>query len=142
LGAVDTREALIADSQFGGGATTWAPATWFLALSTTTPAGDGSGFTEPSVGAYARLSLTNNATNFPAAVTVASTTTKTNGVAFTMANPTANWGLITYFGFFVASSGGTVQYWFKLDANITVNNGNTPVQFDPGQLIMTWGATS
>jgi len=140
VGAVDGRERAIADSQFGGGATTWAPANWFLGLSTTTPATDASGFTEPVGGSYARPSITNNATNFPAATTSAGTTTKSNGTAFTLANPTGTWGLITHFGFFIIVSGGTPEYWFKLDAAITVNNGNTPVQFDIGQLIMTWGA--
>lgn len=140
MGATDSRERAIADSQFGGGATTWAPATWFLGASTTTPATDGSGFTEPVGGSYGRISLTNNATNFPAASTSAGTTTKANGTAFTFANPTGNWGLLTYIGFFVATSGGTPEYFFKLDANITVQSGNTPVQFDIGQLIMTFGA--
>jgi hypothetical protein len=142
VGAVDSRERAIADSQFGGGLTTWAPTSWFLALSTTTPATDGSGFTEPVGGAYARVSLTNNATNFPAASTTAGTTTKANGTAFTFVNPTGTWGLLTHFGFFTASSGGTPEYWFKLDSSITVNSGNTPVQVDIGQLTMTFGATS
>jgi hypothetical protein len=142
LGATDARERVIADGQFGGGASTWSPTNWFLALSTTTPATDGSGFTEPVGGSYARPSITNNATNFPAASTSSGTTTKTNGTTFAFANPTGNWGLITYFGFFTAITGGTPEYWFKLDANITVQSGNTPVQFDAGGLIMTFGATS
>src|SRR3954469_24674147 len=85
LGATDARERSLADSQFGGGATTWAPASWFPALSTTTPAADGSGFTEPVGGSYARPTITNNATNFTAAVTSAGTTTKSNGTAFVFA---------------------------------------------------------
>lgn len=140
MGAIDSRERSIADSQFGGGATTWAPATWFLGISTTTPAGDGTGFTEPSGGAYARVSITNNATNFPAAVTVSGITTKQNGIKFTFPNPTASWGLITYCGFFTASTGGVPEYWFQLDVAITVNSGNTPVEFDIGQLIWAWGS--
>lgn len=140
MGAVDVAERNIADSQFGGGATTWAPATWYAGLSTTTPADDGTSFTEPAGGAYARVALTNNSTNFPAATTSGGITTKVNGVAITFPNPTGNWGLLTYVGFFTASSGGTPQYWFKLDAGITAQNGNTPVQFDIGQLVMSWGS--
>lgn len=140
--AIHARDVLIADSQFGGGSTTWAPATWFVGLSTTTPAKDGTGFTEPVGGSYARSSQTNNSTNFPAAVTASGETTKSNGVAFAFATPTGNWGLITYCGFFTASSGGLPQYWFPLDAQITVNSGNTPVQFDAGQLIMRFGASA
>lgn len=142
MGATDPRERAIADSQFGGGATTWAPATWYVGLTYTTPATDGSGFTEPVGSAYARCATTNNATNYPAASTSSGTTTKANGTTFAFPNPTGTWGLITYFGFFTASTGGLPEYWFKLDAAITVQNGNTPVQFDIGQLIMTFGATA
>jgi hypothetical protein len=139
VGATDARERTIADSQFGGGATTWAPATWYLGLSTTTPNDDGSGFTEPTGGSYARVAITNNATNFPAAVTSSDgVTTKTNGAKFTFPNPTGTWGAIVYYGFFTASTGGTAQYVAPLDAGITVRNGNTPVEFDVSQLSMSF----
>lgn len=130
------REPLIADSQFGGGATTWAPATWYLALSTTTPANDGTGFTEPVGGNYARVPITNNATNFPAAINDNGVTKKISGAKFTFPNPTGSWGVVTHFGFFTASSGGTVQYWQKLDTSISPKSGNTPVEFDISQLVM------
>lgn len=140
--AIYDRDRLIADSQFGGGATTWAPATWFVGLSTTTPAKDGTGFTEPVGGSYARSSQTNNATNFPAAVTAGGETTKVNGTNTVFANPTGNWGLVTHFGYFIASSGGVVAYWFKLDAPIPCASGSTPVQFDAGGLILRFGAAA
>jgi hypothetical protein len=136
MGATLGREAIIADSQFGGGSSTWAPATWYLALSTTTPSNDGSNFTEPSGGSYARVSITNNATNFPAAVNDNGVTKKISGAKFTFPNPTGAWGTVTHFGFFTASSGGTVQYWQALDASIAPKSGNTPVEFDIGQLVM------
>lgn len=132
--ATDARERTIADSQFGGGATTWAPATWYIGLSTTTPNEDGTGFTEPVGGSYARVGLTNNATNWPAAVTTSGVTLKKNGVAATYTNPTGNWGLIVCYGLFTAVSGGTPEYWGALDTQITVQSGNTPVQFDINQL--------
>jgi hypothetical protein len=138
MAAVDERERLIADSQFGGGATTWAPATWYLGISTTIPNDDGTNFTEPVGGAYARVALTNNATNFPAAVTTSGRTTKSNGAKFTFPNPTANWGTASHYGFFTALSGGTVQYHNVLDTPVTIRNGNTPVEFDIGQLVMDW----
>lgn len=138
MGAIDTRECTLADSQFGGGATTWAPATWYLGLSTTIPNEDGSNFVEPSGGSYARVALTNNVTNFPAATTVAGVTTKKNGTKFTFTNPTGLWGLCIYYGFFTASSGGLPQYHNPLDTPITVQSGNTPVEFDIGMLIMPW----
>lgn len=134
MGATATRERAIADNQFGSGT----PATWFLGLSTTTPNNDGSGFTEPTIGAYARVSVTNNVTNFPAASTVDGVTSKTNGTKLTFVNPTGTWGAILAYGWFLASTGGTPEYWNPLDASVTVRNGNTPVEFDVNQLVMTW----
>jgi hypothetical protein len=138
VGATDARERTLADSQFGGGATTWAPATWYLGLSTTAPNEDGTGFVEPVGGSYARVTITNNATNFPAATTAAGVTTKTNGIAFTFTNPTGTWGSINYYGFFTALTGGTPEYWNPLDVSITVKSGNTPVEFAASQLVMPW----
>ncbi len=137
MGASDSRERAVLDSQFGGGATTWAPGSWFLGLSLTTPNDDGTNFTEPTGGAYARVTITNNATNFPAATTVGGVTSKTNGVAFAFVTPTANWGMVVAYGFFTALSGGTPEWTNPLDTPITVNTGNTPVQFAAGTLIIT-----
>lgn len=137
MGATDARERLVADSQFGGGATTWAPATWYVGLSKTTPNDDGTNFTEPTgVGSYARAPLTNNSTNWPAATTTSGVTKKTNGAKATFPNPTADWGLQTHYGLFTSLSGGTPEYTFPLDAAITVRNGNTPVEFDIGQIVI------
>lgn len=138
MGASDTRERAIADSQFGGGATTWAPATWYLGLSTTAPADDGSNFTEPVGTAYARVAVTNNATSFPPAATSQGITTKQNGVKMTFPNPTGSWGTLGYWGFFTASSGGTPEWSGPLDTTISPKSGNTPVEFDVGQLVMSF----
>lgn len=136
--ATNPREAIIADSQFGGGGHTWAPSTWYLGLSKTTPNDDGTNFTEPVGLGYSRVAVTNNTTNFPAAVTNLGITTKTNGAAFTFTNPTGLWGLLTDLGWFTALTGGVPQYVKELDTPITVQNGNTPVQFAIGQLVMPW----
>lgn len=138
MGAHEARERVIADSQFGGGSTSWAPATWYVGLSTTTPNDDGTGFTEPTGGSYARKAVTNNTTNFPAAETVSGVTRKRNGTKITFTNPTGDWGVITHYGLFTAATGGTPEYSNPLDAAITVKNGNTPVEFDVNQLVMTW----
>lgn len=137
-GATHARRVTIANSQFGGGASSWAPATWYCGLSTTTPSDDGSGFTEPVGGAYARAAVTNNATNFPPATTVSGETTKTNGTKITFPNPSGTWGALGHYGFFTSASGGTPEYTQPLDAAITVKSGNTPVEFDIGQMILPW----
>lgn len=133
-GATDSRERVIADSQFGSGN----PATWYLGMSTTTPNEDGTGFTEPVGGSYARVAVTNNTTSFPAATTVSGDTTKVNGVKFTFPNPTGNWGALGHYGWFLASSGGTPEYTNPFDAAITAKSGNTPVELDIGQMVMPW----
>jgi len=136
MSASDLRERLVLDSQFGGGVTTWAPATWYVGISTTQPNDDGTNFTEPVGGAYARVAATNNATNWPAATTTAGATTKKNGVAFTFPTPSANWGAIGWYGLFTAATGGSPEYTNPLDTTITVNNGNTPVEFAISALVI------
>jgi hypothetical protein len=136
--AVDIQEVLIADSQFGGGATTWAPATWYCGLSTTVPNDDGSNFTEPSGFAYARAAIVNNVTNWPGATTVAGITTKVNGTVINFPNPTGLWGTLIYWGLFIASTSGVVRYFNPLDTPVTPQNGNTPVQIPAGTLILPW----
>lgn len=147
--ATDARERLIADSQFGSGAVSvtpsgtliggaFAPATWYLGLSKTTPNEDGSNFTEPVGSNYSRVAVTNNATSFRPAATSLGVTTKSNLIKFTFANPSGTWGLLTDFGWFLASSGGVPEYTHALDVPITVQNGNTPVEFDVDQLVMVW----
>lgn len=134
MGATAPRERIIADNQFGGGT----PANWYLALSTTTPNDDGTGFTEPSGLGYTRVTVANNTTSFGAAQTVAGDTTKTNAIKLTFPNPTGTWGLIVAYGWFDVATAGTVQFFNPLDASITVRNGNTPVEFDINQLVMSW----
>lgn len=136
--AHSSRERAIADSQFGGGSTSWAPATWYLGLSIAAANDDGTGFSEPSGLGYARVAITNNGTNFPAATTVGGLTQKVNGAKFTFGNPSGTWGLMGWYGFFLALTGGTPEYSNPLDAPITVRSGNTPVEFDVSQLVMTW----
>jgi len=136
--ATDARERALADAEFSLTAL-GAPATWFVALSTTAPNDDGTNFTEPVGGSYARVSKTNNTTNFPLAVTTAGVTEKKNGTAITFPNPTADWGTILAVGFFTASSGGTVQHWLLLPVGgQLVKNGNTPVEFAINALVMTF----
>lgn len=132
MGATDARERAVADNQFGSGT----PVNWFWGLSTTTPNDDGTNFTEPSGGAYARVSHANSATNWPAATTSSGTTTKKNATAITWPNPTASWGVITYVGAFTASTGGTPEYTFVLETSISPKSGNSPVEIAANDLVV------
>lgn len=139
MGAIDEREVIILNGQFGSGSTTYSPTTWFVGLSTTTPNDDGTNFSEPTIGVanYARVSVTNNGTNFPVATTSGGVTSKSNGTAFTFNNPSGTWGTVTHWGLFIASTGGNAQFTGELEIPITIQNGNTPVEFAIGQLVIS-----
>ncbi|MDP9488130.1 MAG: hypothetical protein M3Q49_20465, partial [Actinomycetota bacterium] len=80
----DFMENTILNEVFGG--VNYVPVgTVYVALYTTAPDDAGAGGTEVSGGAYARVAVTNNATNWPAAVGGA----KSNGVAITFPQATA-----------------------------------------------------
>lgn len=139
MSASAPRERLLADSQFGAGAQgSFAPATWYLGTSTTTPADDGTGFTEPVGNNYARVAVTNNSTNFPAASTADNVTTKINGAKVTFPVPSGPWNPQTYWGWFTASTGGVPQYTGELDQPTSPRSGNNPVEFDVGQIVIEW----
>lgn len=109
------------NNRFGAAAAT-ATATHYLGLSTTTPAVDGTGVTEPVGNGYARVAITNNTTNWPAA----SGRSKSNGAAFTFPTATgAGWGTITHFVLFDASTGGAVRAYGPLATPTTVAAGET-----------------
>jgi hypothetical protein len=68
------------------GSTTLGPATVYIALFTAAPTAGGGG-TEVTGGSYARVAVTNNATNFPAA----SGASKSNGTLIDFGTATADW---------------------------------------------------
>ena len=102
-------------------ATYTAPATMHVGLSTTTITDAGGNITEPSGGSYARVSVTNNATNWPAAAAGA----KANGAAFTFPAATASWGTVTDFFISDAASGGNILCYGVLTTPKTIDSGDT-----------------
>ncbi|MBA7588319.1 hypothetical protein ES708_30374 [subsurface metagenome] len=107
------------------------PATVYVALYTVAPTDVGGG-TEVSGGAYARVAVTNNATNWPAAVAGA----KANGTEITFETATANWGLCVAFAILDAASAGNFLYWGDLTDNKDVKDGDT-AKFAVGDLAIT-----
>ena len=123
----------VLDHVFGAAAYT-APATLYVALFTATPSDTGGG-TEVTIGsnAYARVAVTNNATNFPAA----SGGAKANGTAITFPQATpSGWGVVTQFGIYDASTAGNLLAWGDLTASKTVDALDT-VSFAIGDLDIT-----
>ena len=116
------------DTTLGSGS----PATVFIAACTVAPDSDGLNFLEPVGGSYARLSITNNATNFPAA----SAGSKSLNIAHSFAKATGDWGTILAFAEFSVSSAGTARRWGILTTAQTVNTGST-IKFQIGGMVWT-----
>jgi hypothetical protein len=115
------------DHLFGGGDFT-RPATVYLAIYTATP-NDAGGGTPVSAADYARLAITNNPTNFPAA----SGRHKTNGVDLVYPEATNAWGQIVAWALFDAVTAGNILAWGACtqQQNITVGSA---AKFKAGDL--------
>lgn len=136
-GFVDTVERALLDHFLTDAAYT-PPATMYLALSSTTPGDDGTNFTEPSGGAYARVSTA--AADWGAATGTAPAT-KSNTAVKTFPTATANWvsgSNLTYFGLFDASTAGNLLAFGQLGTAKPVLNGDT-ASFAAGALVLKLG---
>lgn len=118
----DSEANALLDYKFGAGANDLAPATYYVGLSLTTPAADGTNITEPSGGSYARVAVTNNSTNWPAA----SSRVKSNGTVITFPTATGTWGSVTDFFLADASTAGNVLAYGELTTPQTVTSTGTP----------------
>lgn len=107
------------------------PATYYVALSTTTPTNTGTNVTEPVGNSYARVAVTNNSTNFPAA----SGRAKSNGVVIAFNTATGSWGTCTHFCLYDAASGGNFVAWGALTTPVSPTAG-TQASFAVGALVI------
>lgn len=133
-GPTDAEEQAMLNGVFNDPAYT-PPATRYIALSTTTPADDGTNFTEPVGNAYARVATT--AADWGAASGTAPAV-KSNSVALTFPTATGSWGTITWFGIFDALTGGAPKWTGTLSVAKTVGVNDTP-QFAIGQMVLELG---
>jgi hypothetical protein len=127
----DFIENKLLDLLFGNTAYT-IPSPVFVSLFTAAPSDSGGG-TEVTGGSYARVSVTNNSTNFPAA----SGGAKSNGTVITFPAPTANWGTVVAFGIHDASTAGNLLGWATLTTNRVINSGDGAPKFAIGDLDIT-----
>ena len=118
------------------------PTTVYIGLLTAAPA-DAGGGTEVSGGAYARVQVgpslaTWNGTHGNTTGVSSGTGGQTsNAATITFPTPTANWGVITHFGIFDASSAGNLLFHGALTASKTVNNGDPAPVFNAAALTIT-----
>lgn len=120
-----------------------APANTYVALFTAAPSDSGGG-TEVSGGSYARVTVSGALASWAGTQSAGSTTASSgtggvtsNNAAITFPAPTANWGTITHFGIFDASSGGNLLLHGALTASKTVNNGDAAPNFAIAALSFT-----
>lgn len=123
----------ILDGVLGGPAFSL-PATVWVALSTAaySETATGASMSEVSGGAYARVSLTNNSTNWPAAVNGA----KSNGTSVTFPAASASWGTVLSFYIVDAASSGNCLYGGDLATGRTISASDT-ASFAAGALSIT-----
>jgi hypothetical protein len=132
-GFPDYLEPKLLDHVFGGADYTRL-ATLYFGYSTTTVT-DAGGKTEPAVGSYARVAVTNNATNFPAA-SGTNPCQKTNGVAITFPVASAAQGTMVSWFIMDAASGGNMLFHGVISPAKVVGINDEP-SFAPGDLVMT-----
>ena len=123
-------ENALLDHVFGGSSFS-KPATVYVALFTVTP-NDAGGGTEVSGNGYARVAVTNNNTNWPAA----SSGEKSNGAAITFPISTGSWGTVVAFGIFDAATSGNLLYWGALTESKAIGTEETP-SFPVGDIDIT-----
>lgn len=109
-------------NEFFGGTNYVPPANVFIGLSTSAPAKAGTGVTEPVGNGYARVTVVNNATNFPNA----SGGVKSNGTVITFPEASGNWGNITHFVVYDALTGGNLLMYGTLTTPKTFGVGDIP----------------
>lgn len=135
--SVSTTEGNSVGSELFGGTAHAAVGTWHVALFTASPTSAGLGDNEVTTAGstgYARVAVTNNATNFPAT----SALTGANGTAIAFPAATADYPLpVTHVGLCASTTEGTddVRHWGALSAPAVITNGQTPT-FAIGAL--TW----
>lgn len=121
-----------------------APATLYFGLHTTATT-DAGGGTEVTGGSYARVAVTASLANFAGTQAAASTTassgtggaTSNNGT-ITFPAPTANWGTVTHWSVWDASTAGNMLYHGALTTSKTINNGDAAPSFAAAALVLTF----
>jgi hypothetical protein len=111
------------------------PSALYVALYTAAPSDSGGG-TEVTGGSYARVQRDPLDANWTAA---SATDGKTdNAAAITFPAPTGNWGQVTHFGIFDASTSGNLLFHGALQTPKTVNASDPAPEFAIGALAVTF----
>lgn len=131
MSATNYFENYVLDAILGSNRGASIPSTVYVALFTTAPDDTGAG-TEVSGGGYARVAVTNNTTNWPAA----SGGSKSNGADIQFPAVTSSWGTITHWAIYDAATVGNMLLYGSLSLGITPAVTDTPF-FAVGSLTVT-----
>lgn len=107
------------------------PAALYVGLFTAAP-GESGGGTEVSGGSYARVQRDPGDANW--AATAGGNGTTSNSAAVTFPAPTADWGSVTHWGIFDASTAGNLLVYAALTTPKTINNGDAAPSFGVGAM--------
>ena len=131
----DTFATIYLEGTFGSAKGTNAPATVYVALSSTAPAvsvGVLGNITEPTNGSYARVAITNNDTNW-----TTTGRTVTNNIAVEFPTATANWDAnAAYAVLYDAATAGNALVSCSLGSSTAVLTG-VRVVLDAGSITLT-----
>lgn len=111
------------------------PSALYVSLHTADPLDAGSG-TEVSGGSYARVQRDPLDANWTGASATDGLTD--NAAAITFPAPTGNWGVVTHFGIWDASTAGNLLIHGALTTPKTINNGDAAPSFATGALDITF----
>jgi len=127
----DYLEAKILDFLFKATGSPWTAPTIYVALFTGILSGDTPG-TEVSGGSYARVATAT--TDWNAAATNGTAKRTSNANAITFPAPEADWGTVTHFGLYDASTVGNALVYGDLGTSRTILNGDGAPSFAAGAL--------
>lgn len=114
------------------------PATLYVSLHTADPTDAGTG-TEVTGGSYARVAITSNTSNWEVPAAAGTNYRVTNKSTVTFPSPSADWGVITHFALWSASSSGNLVVFGPLTVARTILNGDNPPSFAIGSLAIDLG---
>lgn len=97
--------------------------------------GESGGGTEVSGGSYARASLNPADANWAAPSSGNGQTSNSSTITFP--TPSGNWGTVTHWGLFDATSAGNLMFYGTLTNSKTINNGDPAPSFPGGTLVIT-----
>lgn len=109
------------------------PSAYYIGLSSTEPAADGTGVTEPTGGGYARVQLTSLSVPDAGAIE--------NTASVEFEESTDDWGTMTHYVVYDAPEGGNLLLYNALEKNRVVQSENQ-VRFKTSALAFTLESAS